>query len=290
MFIDYRHKNKPIFTRNQFLGLLLTLVIVITLPLIITTTQTILSRAANNNTQMPVETTYIVASPNDIVNEIGGKLIFGNNSFSNILGTGVVADQSYLGMRFTGGVVRRNSPILSAKIVFTTSRKSQQQQGFSLFGASHDYVRFSYGVVDTIAAQTFSNTNTPSLIFTQLKNTTISTVSPIDEKDVTFNIDVTKQVTQVMNLPGRPIDMPIEFVFKGYGDAQKRVFFYSTQTPDKAPRLIVTYQFVPETPQQINKTQQPIYLPTATPTPLGKPTPTPNIIFPTSRPSSTLVR
>src|SRR5439155_424349 len=138
-----------------------------------------------------------------------------------------------------------NNPILSAKILFTISKKSQASKGFSLFDNKFSYVRFSYGLVNTTASKSFSQTNTPSLLFSHILQATLTSISPLDEQNATFSIDVTKEITQLMQIANRPVDMPIVFICKGYGEPQKRIFFYSTQTPDKSPRLIVKYQFIP---------------------------------------------
>jgi hypothetical protein len=172
---------------------------------------------------------YTINDSADIVNERGGKIIFpGKQTYSNDIGAGG-GEIAYLGLRFTQGTLPPYVTIVGASIVLTTSDINSVS------------VQVSVAAEKNLSAPSFSGISLPSTRYTNHTATvTDYNTTPPKKKDAPFAIDVTAQVQELMNLPGRLPGMPLSFIFKAPGSGGHR-HFYNTQTPAKAPRLTVTY-------------------------------------------------
>jgi len=145
-----------------------------------------------NNSSPNSTSTSTINSPTDIVNEQGAKLIFPDrHKYSNYIGAGARGEVSYLGLRFTHGVIPLNTRIVTAYIVLTTS---------DLLSV---HVQTTVAVEKNTDAQSFSNISRPSTRYTNLATTvTDYSDTPPETKDARFNIDVTRQVQELINIPG----------------------------------------------------------------------------------------
>ena len=223
-------------------------------------------------TDTTVDVTMVIQNKMDVMNVDGNEILFSPDIAW--YGNGKTANESALGLRFTGTSVPSDATIVSAKIGLT-SAKNQWISVATSWSAENQVSPQFYGVGDNLLSRTLLSA----------QQNYRDNKRWIAEK--TYYYDVTDIVKAQQTLSvnagssGENSSAAISFIIKGTGRPWARKYFYANPAFGKSPFLSIKYSL------GTSATPAPTLQPTATPLPTVAATPSPTPA-PTTSPMPTM--